>query len=223
MFKTETHMHTSESSYCGKLTAAEMVEQYHNAGYKTLFVSDHFYQPHFDKHPELDFDGIVDFFLRGYHAAKEAGEKYGMNILLSAEYLFNTDPGHYLVYGIDEDFLYEFPKVLDMTVPEFHEITKSRGIMLIQAHPFRGLSIPRPTWVDGFEVYNSNPRHVNPDDEPRCEILVKENGLLRTAGSDSHRPEDVAGTGIGSECEIKTAADYIELIKGGKGVILRKE
>ena len=35
MFKTETHLHTSEISPCGKISAKEMVKRYHEAGYKT--------------------------------------------------------------------------------------------------------------------------------------------------------------------------------------------
>ena len=45
MFKTETHLHTSEVSRCGQVSAAEMIELYKEAGYSTVFVSDHF-KPH---------------------------------------------------------------------------------------------------------------------------------------------------------------------------------
>ena len=42
MFKTETHLHTSEGSGCARMSAEEMVMAYHNAGFKTLFISNHF-------------------------------------------------------------------------------------------------------------------------------------------------------------------------------------
>ncbi len=40
MFKTETHLHVSEVSPCGKVKAIDMVKLYHKAGCKTLFVSE---------------------------------------------------------------------------------------------------------------------------------------------------------------------------------------
>ena len=42
MFKTETHLHTAEVSSCSKIKAREMIRKYYEAGYSTVFVSDHF-------------------------------------------------------------------------------------------------------------------------------------------------------------------------------------
>ena len=100
MFKTETHLHTDESSSCGKVPAREMVELYHKAGFKTLFISDHFQARSFDKMgDELSWEQKVDRFLEGYRAAKAAGEELGMNILLSAELRLSALKNHYLLYG----------------------------------------------------------------------------------------------------------------------------
>ena len=42
MYKTEVHMHTYPVSSCSKLTPAEQVRLFKEAGYDTVFVSDHF-------------------------------------------------------------------------------------------------------------------------------------------------------------------------------------
>ena len=34
MYKTETHLHTAETSDCGHIKAKDMVELYHEADYK---------------------------------------------------------------------------------------------------------------------------------------------------------------------------------------------
>lgn len=213
MFQTETHLHTKEVSPCAHLTAEKMVEYYHHAGYQTLFVSDHMH---------ADCQG-AEWFLTGYHQAKKAGDRYGMNILLSAEYSFliHGVPNHYLVYGIDEDFIRHHVNGPDFDLGKLQKAVKECGGLIIQAHPFRGIGIPTPDFVDGMEVFNSNPRHFVKTDEQRTEAMTGLYHLLRTAGSDAHRPEDVAGTGIGSEHEIKTASDFIELIQSGKGTILK--
>ena len=44
-----------------------------------------------------------------------------------------------------------------------------------------------------------------------------------TAGSDAHREEDIAITGIESEYEIKTAEDFIKLIKSGEAKIIKEQ
>ena len=221
MFLTETHLHTKEGSSCGMLTAVEMVHAYHDAGYKTLFISNHFGAYFFCSWKKESWDEIIDRFMLGYNLAKEEGEKLGMNILLSAEIEFAQYKSvHYLIYGFDEQFLRDYPNLDQMTVAEFSALAKEKGIFFVQAHPYRDTNtIVTPELVDAFEVCNPNPRHDNHDD--MCEKTANEYGILWTAGSDAHRYCDVAGTGIISEYEIKTAEDYINLIKSGKAVIKR--
>ena len=215
MFKTETHMHTSEVSGCGHLTAEEMVEYYHEAGYSTLFVSDHYTPYFFKKKADLSFEEAVDAFFEGYRNAVQAAEKYGMTVLPSAELAFENDPNHYLVYGIDTDFFKTYPNMLFEGAVKFHDIARANGLLLIQAHPFRDACRPNPEAVDGFEIYNSNPRHFLPEDEPQCVEICEKHGLFMTAGSDSHRPEDVAGAGVQTPEKITSAADYIRALQSG--------
>ena len=42
MYKIETHLHTAEVSLCGRIRARDMVSRYYEAGYSTLFITDHF-------------------------------------------------------------------------------------------------------------------------------------------------------------------------------------
>lgn len=41
-YLTEMHLHTKETSNCGKMPAAETVESYISLGYNTIVVTDHF-------------------------------------------------------------------------------------------------------------------------------------------------------------------------------------
>ena len=223
MFKTETHMHVSEVSPCSKLSAAEMVKIYHEAGYKTLFVADHFQKErYFDTLGDISWAEKIDCFLKGYKNAKKAAEKFSMNVILSAEISFGWSCNHYLVYGIDEEFLKNCPDIFDMGIEKFYPYAKERGVTVIQAHPYRDMgSFPTPEFVDGFEVYNSNPRHDNYT-EKAIETAQKYNKPM-TAGSDSHRTEDTALTGVETEEEIRTAENYINAVMNGKIKIIREE
>jgi predicted metal-dependent phosphoesterase TrpH len=217
MFKTETHMHTDESSRCGKVPAREMVALYHAAGFKTLFISDHFQKSAFEKMgDELSWEEKIDQFLIGYREAKAAGDELGMNVILSAELRLQPLKNHYLLYGdITREFLAARPDIFEMGIEEFSAYAKEHGITVVQAHPLRdGKCVPTPEYVDGMEVFNPNPRHEN--FTPQVLEVARAHGLAITSGSDAHRYTDIAHGGVISEREIKTAADYVELLLAGE-------
>ena len=218
IYKTETHMHLSESSPCSHVCAKDMVKLYADAGYSTLFVTDHLTENVLEKLGATSFIEGIDLFLRGYEAALEEGNRIGVRVLLAAELSLNDNPfNHYLLYGVDKKFLALRDDIFNMTPDELHEHARLNGVTVIQAHPYRdGKSVPVPHAVDAFEAYNTCPRHNNFTDETIA--LAKEHGLPITCGSDSHRPEDVALGGVATEFEIKSAEDYISALFENKTV-----
>lgn len=222
MFKIETHLHVSEVSPCAHLSGAQMMQAYADAGYSTVFVTDHYKQPYFASLGDLSWEEKVERFCAGYEAARSAGEALGLTVLFSAELQFVGSHNHYLAYGITKEFLLEYPKLYKMEAAEFYALAKQKGIFVIQAHPLRdGTNTPRPDAADGFEVCNPNPRHENFDDE--LEALCREHGLYRSGGSDAHRPEDVARGGVASETHVRSVEEFVALIKSGKAKILGRE
>ena len=221
MFKTETHAHTSEGSPCGRMTGEELVRAYHAAGFKTLFITNHFTARHLSAWGDLNWDETIDRFLLGYRKAKALGDKLDMHVLLAAEIGFDGAPDlHYLVYGISEGFLKAHPNLTAMPQEAFYDLAKRCGILMIQAHPYRdGNTRVTPRTVDGFEVCNPNPRHDNYSH--LAEETAAQYRLFRTAGSDAHRPEDIGRTAMVSDREIRSAEDYIRLVKSGKAVLGR--
>ena len=214
MYKTETHLHTSEVSRCGKVSAAEMISRYRDAGYTTVFVCDHFTADYFRRYGDISWEEKVSRHLRGYRAAKEAGDALGVHVLLSSELRFEGSVNDYLLYGIDESFLLECRGVFSMQIEAFIDYAHARGVSVIQAHPMRGgKCTPTPLYVDGMEVYNTNPRHENFTGETLA--IARQHGLLITSGSDAHRPEDIACGGIQTDTPITSAAEYIAALRTG--------
>lgn len=207
MFKTEMHLHTKESSACSWMYAEEMVKAYYDAGYSTLVITDHFLKG------DISWEEKVEKSLLGYYKAKEAAKKYNINILMSTEMAFEkTRPNHYLLLGITEEFLLSNPDISDMSVEEFYPIAKENGILVVQAHPFRDENCyPTADFVDAIEVYNACPRKS--DYSHKSLKVAEENNLYKTAGSDTHRLEDVGRGGIMTNTEIKTMDDLIKAIK----------
>ena len=222
MFKTETHLHTAETSPCGKVPAAEMVQKYYDAGYKTLFISDHFYTKYFESLGNISWEEKIKKFLAGYEQAKAVGEELGMHILPAAELRLDGSDNDYLLYGVDEAFLNSLSNALDMSIEDFYAYAKEHGVTVIQAHPLRDHKCtPTPEFVDGLEAHNGNPRHENFTDKV-MELAIKYDKLV-TGGSDAHRPQDVGSSGILTEKEICTAKDYIDVLLEGNFTIIKGE
>ena len=199
-----------------------MIKKYYDAGYQTVFVTDHFYDKYFQNLGELDWEEKVEHFLLGYRAAKEVGEALGMHVLLAAELRLECSDNDYLLYGVDEEFFRGFDNAFDMSLENFYLYAKEHGVTVIQAHPLRDHKCtPTPEFVDGFEVHNGNPRHENFTD--KVVELAREHQKLMTGGSDAHRPQDVGTSGIMTEMEIRTADDYVDALTRGVYTIINGE
>ena len=222
MFKTETHLHTGESSCCGDVPAAELIRLYKEAGYSTVFVTDHYTHEWFAPHEgnEKEFQEKVDHFLLGYRLAKEEGERIGVTVLLGAELKFGVeDRNDYLIYNISEENIKD--RLYRMTPESFFDYANERGILVIAAHPFRADRVPVPHAVHGFEVLNANPRHNYDMNNDMAQRFTEQHPhLLRTGGSDTHELPDVAAGGIETEFKISSAEDYIRALKNGKYKII---
>lgn len=207
-FKTELHCHTAESSLiCGKVPAQDMVKMYVDGGYSTLVVTDHFGAKHL-KGQGNDYEILK--FLEGYETAKAFSNQ--LNIILGMELNLTANANDYLVYGITEAFIRENPEMYKMDLADFCELAHKNGLLVYQAHPFRnGLTIMRPGICDGIEAFNSHPRHDSRNDIAMA--WAKKYDLKMISGSDAHRPQDVAISGIRTKEVIRTSAQLMEVLR----------
>lgn len=215
MYKTETHLHTSEVSGCSQLCGAEMVRLYRDAGYSTVFVSDHFKKNYLKDVDGMCWADVVHRYFLGYENAKRAGDELGIVVLPALEIQLTCSVNHYLLYGADEAFYASAPEIFDMTPEQLYAYSKKNGVTVVQAHPYRdGKCIPTPECVDAIEAINANPRHENFDEKALA--MAREHGLPVTSGSDAHRLCDVALGGVVTEDKINTTEDYANALLGGK-------
>lgn len=218
MYKIETHIHTTPVSHCARFSPEEMTRFYKDAGYSTIFISDHFAKYHYRKLGDYTWEEKNAIMYNSYLRAKAVGDEIGVNVLFSPEY--SGSGNHFLIYNATLDFLNSRDDLLDLSTEEFREYSKKYNITIIQAHPYRdGQCFPQAEYVDGFEVINTNPRHENFDDKSIA--LAKEHNLLMSAGSDAHRTEDIALAAVLSPYEIKTTDDYLNLLRSGQAKLMR--
>lgn len=214
LYKYDTHVHTAESSPCGKVPAAEMIHLYSQAGYSGVVVTDHFSKHAFDMHLFKSWERKVDAYLKGYNAAVDAGKKYNMDVIFGIELTFEENNNDYLIYGIDVQFLKDNKEPFRLGLEGFRKLIAGRDILIFQAHPFRPFMIPAPpVLLDGIEVYNGNIRH-NAKNELSYEYALR-NKLKLSSGSDFHRLGDQARGGIVLSERISTPAELVQVFKDG--------
>lgn len=220
MYKIEPHLHTRHVSKCGWLDAQTLARLYHAAGYQAIAVTDHY---NVDTWDYLGIDpkdpaDVMPRFAEGYRMLAEAAAPYGITVYLGAELRFYENDNDYLFYGFDPAMLAHPHEIMSMGAVAFSQIARKTGAVFVQAHPFRKSCIPlAPCFLDGIEVYNGNPRHMHHNHNDLAQALADAQGpgFIQTAGSDCHRLEDVAKSGIESHVLPPDATAFATLLRSG--------
>lgn len=199
--KLDLHVHTKEVSSCGLVSATDIVDNYIKKGYAGIVITDHFNRNFFKQNK------TIDDFLLGYKIAKKEGHKKGIKVYLGMELKLEKSENEYLLYGIDEEFLYHNQNLYECSLEETVDIIHNYGGIIIQAHPFRNeICFPREE-VDGYEVFNGHFSHRNYNEKALSFAL--DTGKIQTSGSDTHWIYDTANGGI----ELDELPDDSELVK----------
>ena len=208
----DTHIHTSESSECGNVSAAEVVARYKGLGYDGIIITDHM-QKVIDRFGGTYEENVTEF-LKGYRTAKALADE-SFKVILGMEMRFLENDNDYLVYGFDEDFLFSRDLAHIPTLKEFMPIAKENGLAVFQAHPFRtGMEVMSPDIVDGIEVYNGHGNH-----DSRNDIAwhwAEKFGFRKLSGSDFHGVLTMEPGGVYFEDEINDSKDVAKALLDGR-------
>lgn len=207
-YKYEMHCHTGCVSRCGRVEPEEIVKLYMDKGYSGIVVTDHYSPMTFDRNwcPQKQ----LDFYLSGYRRMKRAaGEDF--TVLLGIELRHYFTANDYLIYGIDEEFLFEGGNLMKPWEEKIHAYAHERGCLVYQAHPFRtGIRRCNPDFIDGVEVYNGKTQKEENDKAYRW---AAENNKLMVSGSDFHVVGNLAKGGIITNEPIHNNADLLRVLK----------
>jgi predicted metal-dependent phosphoesterase TrpH len=211
----ETHCHTSQASPCGTVPAEYMVKEYLSEHYRYLFITDHMHEVCFetDELKGKSWEELADRFLSGYRTAKKAAEGTDLIVMLGMEVtLKGKSPIDFLVYGEDEQFIYDHPFLYDTDFESFNRLVHENGFLSFQAHPYRYGGEPvQPVCYDGIEIFNAHPRHLSRNQ--KAVQFAREKGLYVISGSDAHAEEDIARGGVMLPDGIESGADFVCYIK----------
>ena len=175
LYKYELHCHTGCVSRCGRVEPEKIVELYIEKGYNGIVVTDHYSPMTFE--PNWNPQRQIDFYLSGYRRMKKAAEKYdGFTVLLGMELRHYGTANDYLIYGIDESFLYSSGNLMVPWEKKIYELCHNRGYLVFQAHPFRpGIRRCNENYIDGIEIYNGK---TNEEQNAKAEAWAKKSGKL---------------------------------------------
>ena len=189
----DIHVHTKESSCCGEVPAAQVVERYKKLGYDGICVTDHMNLHNIRKHGSTYEEG-ARVYLSGYRAAKAAaGDSF--KVLLGMEIRFLDYDNDYLVFGFDEDFIFTRNFAEFSELEEFRPFALENHLTVFQAHPFRNnIAVVSPSLLDGMEVYNGHGGHDSRNDI--AYRWAEKYGLRMSSASDFHRETGMEPGGI---------------------------
>ena len=189
-FKYEIHCHTSEASKCGKMPASELARLYKSLGYTGIIVTDHFFNGNCAIPNDIPWKERLDLFFRGFENAREEGAKIGLDVFCGWEYNYRAT--EFLTYGLEPEWLYDKPQVMDVGPDEYCALVRNDGGFIVHAHPFRERSYIRyfrllPYCTDAVEVCNAA-HHQFPQFDRRAKDYAASYNLPELAGSDTHFP-----------------------------------
>ena len=179
----DMHAHTSGISECCLGDAETIIKVARENGIDGIVLTNHYQKSYLRNGDPTE---LAKRYTEEYRMTKRFGEKYGVTVIYGMEVTMHRhDNSHLLVYGLPESFTEEFPEVYDMTQEELYTLVKSRGGLLIQAHPFRVCYYPLdPRFLDGYEL-SSHPLYGTSAYDDVTALVVK-HGKLLTTGADYH-------------------------------------
>jgi len=174
------------------------------------------------KRDERPLEGLVLTEHRQFHAAgdyRNLEDKYGVLILKASE--VETDYGHVLVYGVNDDILkrFDFKNVRLPAQEVISEVARLGGIAM-PCHPGRptiGLiehyeKKPPLEGVTGVEALNGGSKK---GENERVSALIDQYGYHAFGGSDSHLVSFVGLCATEFDRDIKNMEDLVETLRVG--------
>ena len=226
MYYYELHMHTSDTSRCGRSPAADMVAAYKQKGFTGVVVTDHLMNVQSHAEPETDWNRRVEKQLAGYYAALEAGEKLGLTVYCGWELTYQDNAEDYLTLGLSPQFLYDHPWLERYDIERYRDAVHAAGGILVRAHPYRRAWYIKKPYVeregiaDAIEVFNGG--NSSQEENDMALAYAQKHNMPMTGGSDAHHVDETARGYNALEKKAESYAELCEAIRTGKAIVMHK-
>jgi len=232
MYYYELHLHTAETSRCGRSPAKDMVRDYYERGFTGVVITDHFvngnsYAARWCE-KEASWKERMDIYLRGYYAALEEGKKLNFPVYFGWEYTYRGTGEDYLILGTKPGQMYsDFVDCDRWTIEQLIDKVHMLGGIVIRAHPYRIADymtiscIERPGLdIDAVEAFNAG--NASEQYNLRAVDFAKKENKPMVAGSDTHHIMTNAAYYVGFEDKPADEQDLCRQIKEGLAVLYHR-
>lgn len=185
MIKFEMHAHTKGGSSCGKADAKTIIEEYKNARYGGIVITNHLSAGNYgqsligETHKEK-----MDYFFSLYENVKLEGQKFNIKVFCGVE-VRDCAGTEYMLCGFNKRFLYDNKPLFTFSQKELFDMCEKEKILMYQTHPFReGCVCGDYRYVHGVEVFNGHFHHFN--NNALSLDFATEHNLIKMAGTDYH-------------------------------------
>ncbi len=218
----ETHCHVNVSSACSALTPKELVRLYVANGYQGVFLTDHFLNGNcVQACREGSYLERLSAFYKSFEAVQKEAEGK-LDVFFGFEYSYKgTDV---LTYGLTIDDLRSLDyERFGMRMRAFIDYAKERGALTVQAHPFREASyIDHIRLFPGCEAVETFNACRTILENKMARMYASEYGKRGIGGSDIHSVSQPVLSGIATEEKIKTATDFLKIVRSGNYQIIEQ-
>ncbi len=211
------HAHSSGISICCKKDYKAIIETAKEYGIDGFILTNHYQKEYAEERPNGQ---LIRDYIDEYKMAKEYGDKNNFRVFFGVEVTMTLYPCvHFLVYGVDTDFLYKHPDIYGYTQEELYKAVKENGGILVQAHPFRNnATVLDTSLMDGIEI-SCHPIYKVSCSE-RLIPIAKENNLIVTCGGDYHADSYRPRCGVYIPDDIKDEKALCRYITTAKNTML---
>ncbi|MBR4416935.1 MAG: PHP domain-containing protein [Victivallales bacterium] len=123
MYLFDAHVHTAESSRCGRMPGAEVAEIYAKKGYSGIIITDHFINCNTRADRNAPWEEQVAVLMAGYKAAKARGDEIGLKVFFGFE--GGSEGNDFLTYGLGEEWLLKHPESAQVPLKEYLALVRS--------------------------------------------------------------------------------------------------
>ena len=179
----DLHAHTRGISKCCRRSAEEVVSEAKQIGLDGIVLTNH-YQKNYVS--DGDYAAFLKRYKEEFHHTRQCGEAIGCKVFFGIEVTAERYPNvHFLIYGVDEDFIDRYPLLFDYAQEELYRTVKENGGILLQAHPYRRQDrLCDVSLLDGVEI-SCHPLYEGTHIDALTALAARE-GLLLTVGGDYH-------------------------------------
>lgn len=218
--KIDLHVHTSEVSRCGRLTAKEVVAIYKEAGYDAICITNHFSNYTLKWHNSMGKFDFIKNFEDGYQLAKAEGEKIGLRVFKGYEFRCNSADNDFLLYNVPDCVQNNIKDIFALSLKDSLAVLRANGVKIYQAHPFRpNTTMVDPNLIDGIEIYNGA-NGAGPINDMAKAWAAAHPHLRGISGSDCHQAHQAARGGIITDWDVQNEQQLIDCIQSGEYSII---